>query len=221
MQYGALANRKDAGAKLACLLKNAPGVSPASIILGLVRGGAVVAAELASRLGLHWDIYIVRKIGAPHQEEFAVGAICEQGTYIFNHEVLEHFDLSSNWQAKAITKAQAKCQKLQTELRHGKPLLELSSREVILCDDGMATGLSMQVAIEGVRSLGASSVSVAVPVLSNSSLKMLNSMDVQGHYLACPQDFRAVGLYYQDFRPVETKELAQLLAARNTNENHS
>lgn len=214
MRFGAFKDRKHAAAKLADLIAKPPAVSPDTLLLGLVRGGAVVASELAGRLGLAWDIYVVRKIGAPAQREYAVGAVCEQGAFIFNHDVLEHFGLASDWQAEAISLAQSSCTKLQTELRRGKPLCELAGRDVILCDDGMATGLTMQVAIEGVRSEGANSICVAVPVLSTDALKLLRAIDVQGYYLGCPKDFRAVGLYYQDFRPVETEDVGRLLAGR-------
>ncbi len=214
MHYGAFANRKDAAIKLAKVIAPSPDISTDTLILGLVRGGAVIASELAKRLSLGWDVYTVRKIGAPSQPEFAVGAICEQGTYVFNHDVLNYFGLGSDWQSEAVADAKGACDVLQNALRGGAPLVGLADRDVILCDDGMATGLTMQVAIEGVRSQGVKSVAVAVPVLSSDALDLLDSMHVHPYYLGCPDDFRAVGLYYQDFSAVDTLEVIRLLAAR-------
>ena len=210
------ANRREAGQSLGRLLKleHAPGSG--ALILGLVRGGAVIANHAAEVAGCPWDVMIVRKIGAPHQQEYAVGAYTESGEVIANRQVLREMHLDDDWLELQRFKAAGECERLQRDLRGAQRPPSLTGREVFLCDDGMATGLTMFAAVDAALKAGASRVVVAVPVLPPEALRRLQRMKVECCYLACPGDFRAVGQYYRDFTPVASHAVRSLLATRPT-----
>jgi predicted phosphoribosyltransferase len=185
-----------------------------SIVLGLVRGGAVVARAVAAACSLPWDVFVVRKIGAPDQPEYAVGAVCETGRYITNQSAIDLMHLDDEWVNRAVEAATARCLALSRELRTEVSAPDLEQKRVVLVDDGIATGLTMRAAIAGVRRSSAREVLVAVPVLAPDALRMLRSLEVPAIYLAAPAGFRAVGQYYADFRPVTTTEVVELLSER-------
>lgn len=208
------ANRAQAGQLLAEALRAELAPPNDALVLGLVRGGAIVAAHLAEAVGLAWDIMIVRKIGAPRQPEYALGAYAESGAYLLNEEMIEHMGLSQAWRDQALRQAAQECTALNTELRGSMPPPKLTGRYVILTDDGMATGLTMLVALDAARRAGASDVCVAVPVLARDGPALLREAQVRFTYLACPPEFHAVGQYYSDFMPVSSSQVHDLLAAR-------
>jgi putative phosphoribosyl transferase len=208
------ADRAQAGQLLAETVRSELAPPPDTLVLGLVRGGAVVAASLAGAAGLAWDVLIVRKIGAPRQPEYAIGAYAESGAYLLNEEVIEQMGLAQAWRDVALRQAARECAALHAELRGATPPPALSGRCVILTDDGMATGLTMLAALDAARRAGASEVCVAVPVLSRDGPALLREARVRFTYLACPPDFHAVGQFYHDFTPVSSSEVRELLAAR-------
>jgi putative phosphoribosyl transferase len=184
-----------------------------ALVLGLVRGGAVVAQSLAAAAGLGWDILIVRKIGAPHQPEYAVGAFCEPDCVLYNTEALRSLRLDAEWQQAAAAAARRQCAALQVELRGGAGLPELAGRQVVLTDDGIATGLSMFAAIAAVRQQAAGLL-VAAPVIAPEARQRMEQDGLQVLCLAAPAGFRAVGQYYNDFSAVSSSQVSTLLAAR-------
>ena len=183
-------------------------------VLGLVRGGALVACEAAKVCQLPWDVFVVRKIGAPDQPEYAVGAVCETGRYITNQSALHLLNLDAQWVSAAVDSATSRCLQLSRQLRAQAPKPRLAGRRIVLVDDGMATGLTMRAAISGVQGAGAGKVIVAVPVLAPDALAMLRELQVEVCYLSAPPGFRAVGQYYAGFQPVTTEQVVALLAAR-------
>lgn len=208
------ADRAQAGQLLAPAVVAELAPPAEALVLGLVRGGAVVAAHLAQAAGLAWDVLIVRKIGAPRQPEYALGAYAESGAYLLNEDVIEHMGLAQTWRDQALRQAAQECSALHTELRGTAPPPVLSGRWVILTDDGMATGLTMLAAVDAARRAGASEVCVAVPVLARDGPALLREAQARFTYLACPPDFHAVGQFYDDFTPVSSSEVRELLAAR-------
>jgi putative phosphoribosyl transferase len=208
------ADRTQAGQLLAEAVRVELAPPADALVLGLVRGGAVVAAHLAQAAGLAWDVLIVRKIGAPRQPEYALGAYAESGAYLLNEEVIERMGLAQAWRDKALRQAAQECAALHKELRGGAPPPALTGRHVILTDDGMATGLTMLAALDAARRAGASEVCVAVPVLARDGPALLREARVRFTYLACPPEFHAVGQFYSDFAPVSSSEVRELLAAR-------
>ena len=208
------ADRREAGIRLGKLLLGEAGLDRECLILGLVRGGAEIAFHLSATTGVSWDIMIVRKIGAPSQPEYALGAYAESGTYFLNEQAARHMGLDAGWFDRALQRAQQECRALQAELRGEARQLDFSGRRVILTDDGIATGMTMRAALEAARRGGAKEVAVAVPVLAMDSRDMLIDAGVKLHYIACPAAFHAVGQFYRNFGPVTSETVRLLLSAR-------
>ncbi len=209
------ADRAEAGRLLGAAIKLELSPPPDALILGLVRGGAVVAAELALAVGMEWDVMIVRKVGAPRQPEYALGAYAESGGYLLNEEVIERLGLTQQWRDAALQHAAQECAALHAELRQSAAPPMLAGRSVVLTDDGMATGLTMFAAIDAAKRAHAAEVCVAIPVLARDCPALLRQAGVRFTYLACPADFQAVGQYYRDFHPVSSAEVRDLLAGRS------
>lgn len=208
------ANRAEAGRLLGEKLAAETKLTPDTLVLGLVRGGATVAAQLAQVIGLSWDVLIVRKIGAPGQPEYAAGAYAESGALMINEYARRSMHIDDAFYELGALRAKVECKRLHRDLRGDAARPELAGRELILTDDGMATGLSMQAAITAAQSAEAKRVIVAVPVLAPDALAWLKRHDVEHCFLACPPGFHAVGQYYVDFAPVSGAQVRELLMAR-------
>jgi putative phosphoribosyl transferase len=174
------ANRAEAGRLLGEKLVAEMELSSDTLVLGLVRGGAVLAEQLAQVAGLAWDVLIV------DDTFYELGAL----------------------------RAEEECKRLHRDLRGDADQPDLGGKELILTDDGMATGLSMQAAITAAQSAEAKRVIVAVPVLAPDALAWLKRHDMEHCFLACPPGFHAVGQYYADFTPVSGAQVRELLIAR-------
>jgi putative phosphoribosyl transferase len=208
------ADREDAGRKLGLKLSLDLTLSSSALVLGLVRGGAITAEAVAAELGLPWDVLIVRKIGAPQQPEYAVGAYAESGAKLLNENAVQLLGLDEVWLERASRQASAECERLHRELRGELDKPELMGREIVLTDDGMATGSSMRAAIQATRAAHAARIVVAVPVLAPEARSMLEREGVEHCYLGCPLDFHAVGQFYADFRPVGSAQVRAALMSR-------
>jgi len=205
-------DRRDAGRVLvqAIAAANLPGVQNA-IVLGLVRGGVPVAYEVAMTLELPLDIMIVRKIGAPGNREFAMGAVASGGAVVLNPEVVRAFHLTEEKLRHAVETHQQEIDRLEALYRQDRPPLQFAGRNIILVDDGLATGASMRAALRAVRPI-ARHVIVAVPVAAPSTAAEL-SQEVD--HMVCammPEPLEAVSLFYRDFSPTSDEEVQSLLA---------
>jgi putative phosphoribosyl transferase len=207
-------DRKDAGRQLSLQLlkyKN----KPDTIVLGLARGGVVTAAEVASLLHLPLNVIVVRKIGAPGNEELAIGAIAEHGDGFFNHHLIGLLGVSSDYLKKEIER-QKRILKERLSLYRGKSLsLPLKDKTVILVDDGIATGASMRVAIASMREAGVKKIVLAVPVAAPDSLKKISDAVDETMCLSTPAFFEAVGSFYRIFDQTTDEEVIQLLAKQS------
>ena len=203
------ANRRDAGAALAQRLLAYRG-RPDAIVLGLPRGGVPVAYEVARALGVPLDVYVVRKLGLPGREEFAMGAIASGGTIVINPDV-ERFVPPQVIDAVAAQERR-ELDRREKLFRGDRPALELAGRTVILVDDGLATGSTMRAAARAVRKQGAARVVIAAPVAAPDTCADMGSEadDVVCDYT--PDPFRAVGLWYEDFDQTSDDEVRDLLA---------
>jgi len=204
-------DRAAAGRQLAELLAGRVGYADA-IVLGLPRGGVPVAHEVARRLGAPLDIFVVRKLGVPGQEELAMGAIASGGVRVINPEVVEMAGIGPAELEAVAGREQAVLERHEHELRGERAALRLESRSAILVDDGLATGATMRAAIEAVRRSGAQRVLVAVPV---APLQSCDALAAEADELLCPltpEPFIAVGAWYRDFAPVTDDEVRALLA---------
>jgi putative phosphoribosyl transferase len=199
-------DRVDAGRCLAAALE--PLELGGAVVVGLARGGVVVAAEVARILSLPLDAVAVRKIGYPLQPEYGIGAVTPGvgGVYVRTSEGLTAPELR-----RVIEAAQAKAEALDLDLHERQPPLELRDRAVVLVDDGLATGATMVAAVRWARDRGAVRVVVAVPVGAAQSIGALRR---EADEVVCPHEerrFGAVGFWYDLFAQVENREVVALL----------
>lgn len=205
-------DRRDAGRVLARAVidANPPNLKDATV-LGLVRGGVPVAFEVALACGLPLDVMIVRKIGAPGNREYAMGAVASGGEVVINFDVVRGFRVSEEALRQAIEEQEKEIERLESLYRAGRPPAEFGEGGVILVDDGLATGASMRAAVKAVRSR-AKRVAVAVPVAARSTcLELSNEVD-QMVCASTPEPLEAVSLFYRDFGPTSDEEVRILLA---------
>ena len=205
----AFQDRRDAGRVLAEAVLKLPGLED-GVVLGLVRGGVPIAYEVAKACNLPLDILVVRKLGAPGQEELAMGAIASGGEVAYNEDIVRSFHVTPKVLEVMIEHEKEAIARLEHLYREGRPPAEIAGRAVILADDGLATGASMRAAIRAVKPR-ARAVIVAVPVGARSTCEEL-AREADG--LVCPmmpEMFDAVSLYYREFDQTSDEEVKVLL----------
>ena len=205
-------NRIEAGAMLAHALAAHAGRADV-ILLALPRGGVPVAAPMARRLGLPLDIVLVRKLGFPGQEEFAMGAIGSGGACVMQEDVVRDCHIPPQLIEATTRRELQEIERREQCYRAGRGAPSLAGQTVILVDDGMATGSTMQVAVQVVRQSRPARVIVAVPVASREACDALRARVDECLCLITPQAFSAVGEWYEHFRQVSDREVTRLLAA--------
>jgi putative phosphoribosyl transferase len=203
------ADRAEAGRRLAALLSIYADATDA-IVLGIPRGGAMVAGEVARELHLPLDIVLAAKVGAPGNPEFAVGALTADGELLANPSA----GLSETELAEIAGDAHAKIGSLAATLRGGRDALSLAEKTAIVVDDGLATGLTAQAAIRYLRRQGAAKIVLAVPVASAEAASMLARDADEVVVIDRPKTFFAVGQFYRHFTQTEDWEVSQLLASQ-------
>jgi predicted phosphoribosyltransferase len=203
-------DRADAGRRLAEALADLR-ATPGLIVMGLPRGGVVVAAEVAKALDAPLDVLVVRKLGFPGHEELAIGAVASGGVRVLNEDVLAHAALDPDTLARREAIGHGAVRALEHELRGERPAPDLEGRVVVLVDDGLATCATMRVAVAAARAAGAARVIAAVPVGSSEAVRDLRALSDDVICLSVPIPFRAVGLHYGDFAPVSEEEVHRLL----------
>jgi putative phosphoribosyl transferase len=180
-------------------------------ILGLPRGGVPIACEIAKVLGAELDVFLVRKVGVPGYEELALGAIASGGVEIIDPDVAEEFGLSPEEIESLVQAEQKELQRRETVFRGSRTMPDLRGRTVVLVDDGIATGSTMRAAIEGVKKLGAARLIVAAGVMPLSTSLRLRSEVDDVVCLHTPREFRAVGLFYEQFLQLSDADVCALL----------
>jgi len=202
------ASRKDAGNRLGCLLRD-EGLQ-VDLVLGLPRGGVVVAAEVARVLEKPLDVLVVRKIGHPWYREFAVGALAEPDVVILDEDSLSRNPVGRAQLDGVIAEETGRLQQYQAQFHRGsRP--DLAGKSIVLVDDGLATGATMEAAVQGAKKQGARSVIVAVPVASAHAMKRLIAIANDVRALQVDEDFQAVGQYYTEFSQTSDEEVLALL----------
>lgn len=204
---GIFKDRNEAGKKLADRLAEFKGSN--AIILALPRGGVVTGAEVARALNLPLDIIVTRKIGAPGNEEYAIGAIDMEGTGVFNESETAYVD--KEWLNKEIAKEKQEAERRWREYRGTRGPLELAGKTAIIVDDGIATGMTMKAAVRYAKKLGVQNVIVAVPVAPLSTVAELKQ-EVDVRTLETPVLFFAVGQFYENFPQISDQEVVNLLS---------
>ena len=203
-------DRQEAGRQLATPLHkyaHKTGV----LVLALPRGGVPVAYEVARALGAPLDVFVVRKLGLPGYEELAMGAIASGGVMVLNQNVLDHASVTREEIDRVARQETAELRRRELAFRgHLKPL-EISGMAVILIDDGVATGSTMRAAIGAIRRQNPARLIVAVPVASTEAARDIRDLADEAVILLTPEDFVAVGQYYEDFRQTTDEEVRDRL----------
>jgi putative phosphoribosyl transferase len=207
-------DRTEAGRLLARELKRYAGRGDV-IVLALPRGGVPVGYEVASALGLPLDVFVVRKLGVPGFEELAMGAIASGGTRVVNEEVVRRWPEKAAMLDKVAAEEMVELQRREKLYRGERHALDVAGKTVLLVDDGLATGSTARAAIAALRKLGCARIVLAVPVGAASTRAELRLEADDVVCLSAPEDFGAVGRFYEDFSQTTDREVCDLLAAAN------
>jgi predicted phosphoribosyltransferase len=183
------------------------------IVLGLPRGGIPVAYEVARALGAPLDVFVVRKLGVPGQEELAMGAIASGGVRVINHEVVDALGITPAAIDRVAAAEQLELERRERAYRGSRPPLQLAGRAVFLVDDGLATGSTMRAAVQAVREHRPARLVVAVPVAAAATCAELRAEVDDVVCLSTPEPFLAVGRFYDDFSQTSDREVHDLLRA--------
>jgi predicted phosphoribosyltransferase len=206
----AFPNRIEAGRLLAEKLEKYADRSDV-IVLGLPRGGVPVANEVAERLRVPLDVFIVRKLGVPGFEELAAGAIASGGVRVLNEDVVRAMPHADQAIEAVTARESAELERREETYREGRPAPELRDRIVILVDDGLATGATMRAAVKALRQQGAAKIVVAVPVGPPDTCHEIEEQADETICLSTPEFFQAVGQYYEDFSQTTDEDVRELL----------
>lgn len=203
-------DRIDAGRQLASALKPYAGHRDA-VVLALPRGGVPVGFALAQELRLPLDVFLVRKLGVPGQEELAMGAVSSGGVRVLNLEVVRELNITPEQIERAAGAEQRELERRARVFREGHPQIDVAEKIAIVVDDGLATGSSMRAAVKALRQAGPSQVVVAVPVGAGATCDLLRSEADHVFCLVTPENFFAVGQWYADFTQTLDDEVRELL----------
>jgi predicted phosphoribosyltransferase len=204
-------NRTEAGRQLAKRL-GTYARQPDAVVLALPRGGVPVGFAVAQRLGIALDILIVRKLGMPGHEEFAMGAVGSGGVRVLQPGVPGLMGVTPEAVEAVTARELAELQRRERAYRGGRPPLDLAGRSAILVDDGVATGSTMLAAIEVARRLGPRTLVLAIPVAPPDTAAALAARVDEFVCLSTPLQFRAVGQWYDTFDQTGDEEVQDLLA---------
>jgi predicted phosphoribosyltransferase len=187
---------------------------PDVLVLALPRGGVPVAHEVARALGVPMDVFVVRKLGVPGQEEYAMGAIASGGVRVLNDDAVRALAIPESV-IDAVARREAKeLERREREYRGEREAPDVRGRTVILVDDGLATGATMLAAVKALRLQDPAKIIVAVPAGSRQTCRQLRS---EADEVVCaiePEPFTAVGVWYADFSQTSDDEVRRLLARR-------
>jgi predicted phosphoribosyltransferase len=203
------ADRRDAGRQLAAQLLPLAAAHP--VVVGLPRGGVPVASEIAIALRAPLEILAVRKLGAPHNPEYGIGAIVEDGTRIFDPEALTALAIDGGTLEAIVARASEELHRRVVAYRGGRPPMPLRGRTVVVVDDGVATGVTDTAAIRAIRRQRPRRLILAVPVCAPDSLARLRKEADELICLIAPPQLRGVGEWYRDFSQIHDQEVIAAL----------
>ncbi|QDF73008.1 phosphoribosyltransferase [Mycobacteroides chelonae] len=206
-------DRQDAGRVLAGILARYQ--EQDVVVLALPRGGIPVGREIATALNAPLEVLVVRKLGVPGHEEYAMGAIASGGEVVVDEGIVRTMGISQE-QLRAVTASERRelARREQLYLTHRS--IEIEGKTTILVDDGVATGATMRVALLAIRRTSPARVVAAVPVAPRSAFHRFNSLVDDFVVACCPSPFQAVGDAYEDFRQVSDEEVRALLSPQIT-----
>ena len=204
-------DRQDAGQQLAGALR-AYADRGDVVVLGLPRGGVPVAFEVARALRAPLDVFVVRKLGAPWHPEFAIGAIAAGGVRVVNQEAIEELGISPAVVDEVAARESRELDRRDRAYHAHRPKPDVAGKTVIVIDDGLATGATMEAAVSALRILKASRIVAAAPVGARESCQRLGTIADEVVCLEMPEPFNAVGLWYRQFDQTSDAEVIELAA---------
>jgi len=202
-------DRRHAGQELGHALHRYAGTNP--IVLALPRGGVPIGREIASALDAELDVLIVRKLGAPNNPEFAIGAVGEGGAVVLDEQTVVSMHMDDATLERIVTETRREIDRRVDAYRRGRSLPSLAGRTVIIVDDGLATGSTAAAAVEVIKSLGAEHIVLAVPTGSHQAVTLLRDRCDEVVCLEEPPWFGSVGAQYESFPQVSDEEVLALL----------
>jgi putative phosphoribosyl transferase len=203
-------DRVDAGRRLAIRLESFAHQADV-LVLGVPRGGVVVASEVAAALGAPLDVFLSRKLGVPGQTELAFGALSASGGRYLDEYILRTTAISTEQVEWITAEVRKELDRRASVYRGDRPPLNVSGKTVILVDDGVATGASVYAAIQALRQMQPAMLVLAVPVAPASAWEWLRTVVDEIVCVALPEPFAAVGEFYRNFTQVEDAEVVRLL----------
>jgi putative phosphoribosyl transferase len=204
-------DRKEAGRLLADALSSLKDRKDV-IVLAIPRGGVVVAKEVASKIHAPLDVIITRKIGAPMNPELAVGAVDDEGEAILDHDLVNMLGISPDYLRHEYERQTQEIRERAEKYRRNRPPPVLKGKTVVIVDDGIATGSTIRAAIRSVKKRGAARIIVAAPVGSPQAVSELSRIADQVVCLSTPENFEAIGAFYEDFEQVDDDTVREILA---------
>ncbi|HEY1513930.1 MAG TPA: phosphoribosyltransferase family protein [Gaiellaceae bacterium] len=201
-------DREEAGRRLAAEL---PALDR-PIVLGLPRGGVPVAAAVARALGAPFDVFVVRKLGVPAQPELAMGAVASGGVRVINDDVVRQAGVPASVLDEVTARERVAVEAREQLYRGDRPPPLLRGRDIVLVDDGLATGATMRAAVEAVRMHDPSRIVVAVPVAPAETVAAFARDGVEIVSVQAPDSFVAVGSWYRDFGQISDEEVVRLIS---------
>ena len=203
-------DRREAGRKLGDALGRRSG----ALILGIPRGGVVVAREVADVTDGDLDVIVTRKLGAPVNPELGIGAVAPDGTTVLDQRLVDALGVSEQYLAKEVARQVEEIHRRLAMYRGGRAPLQVDGRECVVVDDGIATGGTAEVALRSLKKQGASKVTLAVPVAPEESLVRLRAVADEVVCLSTPSPFAAVGQWYRVFDQVSDDEVLEALGVK-------
>jgi len=200
-------DRVEAGKKLVAEVKRV--VKGKSLILGIPRGGVVTSKVVADKLGWELDVLVTKKISFPRQEELAMGAIAENGKPVWDRELKKRVS-EDEWKAELV-KAKEKVERYIKEFRKGERL-KVKGKTIVIVDDGIATGKTVEAGISWLRKEEVSKIVIATPVCAQDTAEKLKELVDEWICLSTPVNFMAVGQFYEEFSQVSDEEVKRLLS---------
>lgn len=207
------ADRRQAGRALARRLAPALGADEDVLVLGLPRGGVPVAYEVACGIGAPLDVFVVRKLGVPGHEELAMGAIGSGGVRVLNQDVLDELQIPEHVLHQIIQRERLELERRERAYRPDRESLRIEGRTIVVVDDGLATGASMQAALQSLRQHAPRRLVAAVPIAPADTCDALARLADEVICVETPNPFSGVGRWYEDFRQTNDEEVRALLAA--------
>jgi predicted phosphoribosyltransferase len=204
-------NRRDAGRKLASALIHRGYKGKNTLVLGIPRGGLVVAEEVAKTLSANLDVIVTRKLRAPYQPELGIGAVVNRDHVILNEELVRAVGASQDYLNREIAFQKEEIHRRLRFYRGDQPAPEIVGKTIIVVDDGIATGYTFRASLESVRERHPDHLMAAAPVAARDSVEMLTAFADEIVCLHTPLSFYAVGAWYQNFNQVSDEEAAAIL----------